>query len=627
MFTQPKKQSIAGMQDNQRNPSLNLFDSFLSSITNTRTKTAKRQRIAMAVGFALSICVTQAFATPKPTPKVTADTEKSSEQTSAPKALSAAEQFARTTLDGKGAVASVHPLATQAGLDAFAKGGNAIDAALAVAFTLGVVDSNNSGIGGGCFILVRQADGSIMAIDGREIAPAAATRDMFLKNGKAEASLSKTGALAIGVPGSVAAFDYLQQHSGKLNFSDVILPAATLAEKGFPISDVMAKRLQRTYEDLQKFPASAEIFLHKDGSAKKRGETLIQKDLAETYRNLAKEGPDYFYKGEFASAVSQWMKQNDGLVTQKDFRNYQLLLRNPVKTKFKQYDVLGFPPPSSGGVHVAQILNMMEQYDLPSMSEVQRYHVLIEAMKLAFADRAHWLGDPAFAKVPKGLIAKSYAKQLAEKISLKKAQPVESFHVPPGAESELFDKHTTHIATADKEGNWVAITTTLNTSFGSKVTIPGTGVLMNNQMDDFSAQPGVPNAFGLVGSEANSVRGGKRPLSSMSPTLVLYKNQPVMTVGAAGGPTIITQVVQALMNRLALDYSLEESLQAVRVHHQWRPDMVYIDGFATDAFKSALAKYGHTLKIWPPFGATQAIAIQDGEFQAVAEPRLVSGDR
>lgn len=591
----------------------------------------------------LGACSTSSvFATPKPTPPIdetasaaTKSVAKNAETEPAvlkpaqpsPAPLSPAEQFARTTKDGRGAVASVHPLATKAGLDAFAKGGNAIDAALAVAFTLGVVDSNNSGIGGGCFIIIRQADGSLLAIDGREIAPAGATRDMFLRNGKAEPSLSKTGALAIGVPGSVAALHYLQQHSGKLNFKDVLLPAATLAEEGFPISLVTAKRLQRTAEDLQKFPATAEIFLDKDGNAKKHGDLLVQKDLAKTYRNLAKEGPDYFYKGEFASAVGQWMKQNGGLVTAKDFRSYQLLLRNPVKTKFKQYDIVGFPPPSSGGVHVAQILNIIEQYDLPSMSEVERYHVLIEAMKLAFADRAHWLGDPAFAKVPKGLIAKSYAKELSQKISLKKAQPVESYNTPPDAESELFDKHTTHIATADKDGNWVAITTTLNTSFGSKVTIPGTGVLMNNQMDDFSAQPGVPNAFGLVGSEANSVKGGKRPLSSMSPTLVLHKNQPVMTVGAAGGPTIITQVVQALINRLALDMSVDEALQAVRVHHQWRPDAVYIDGFAKDAFKNALQKYGHTLKTWPPFGATQAITIEDGEFHAVAEPRLVSGDR
>lgn len=584
-----------------------------------------------------AVCATScglALATPKPTPATqTASTAKPAPQKPAlvddKAALLAQEKasYARTTNDGKGAVASVHPLATQAGLDAFAKGGNAIDAALAVAFTLGVVDSTNSGIGGGCFIIVRQADGSILAIDGREIAPAAATRDMYLRDGKAVSSLSKTGALAVGVPGSVAALNYLQQNGGKLSFADVILPAATLAEAGVPVSTVMSKRLARTEKDLQKFPASAEIFLHKDGKAKQFGDMLVQKDLAQTYRQLAKEGPDYFYKGDFATQLAKWMKDNGGIVSKADFKNYQLLLRSPVRTKFKDYEILGFPPPSSGGVHVAQILSIVDQFDIAKMSEAERYHVLIEAMKLAFADRAYWLGDPAFADVPKGLIDPAYAKKLAEKVSLKKSSPVEAHDTPPGADSEFFGKHTTHIATADKAGNWVAITTTLNTSFGSKVVIPGTGVLMNNQMDDFSAQPGVPNAFGLVGSEANSVGGGKRPLSSMSPTLVLQKDMPVMTVGAAGGPTIITQVAQALINRLALNYSAEEALAAVRVHHQWRPDAVYIDSFASDALQNALKKYGHNLKVWPPYGATQAIVFEDGEFQAVAEPRLVAGDR
>ncbi len=542
-------------------------------------------------------------------------------------ALLLKDQYARTTQNGDGVVASVHPLATKTGLDVFAKGGNAIDAALAVAFTLGVVDSHNSGIGGGCFIIARQSDGTIIAIDGREIAPAAATRDMYLREGKAVSDLSKTGALAIGVPGSIKALHYLQQSAGKLEFSDVILPAARIADRGVNVSDVMAKRLQYTAGHLKKFPESAKIFLDNNGRPWEAGQLLVQKDLAKTYRKLAKQGPDYFYKGEFASAVSDWMKDNGGIVTKKDFQQYQLLLRKPVKTKFNGYDIVGFPPPSSGGVHVAQILNIMDQFDLEKLSESERYHVLIEAMKLAFADRAHWLGDPAYAKVPRGLISREYAKTLAKKIALKKASDVDTYNVPPAAEKELFGKHTTHIATADKDGNWVAITTTLNTSFGSKVTIPGTGVLMNNQMDDFSAQPGVPNAFGLIGSEANAVAGGKRPLSSMSPTIVLFKNQPIMTVGAAGGPTIISQVVQAILNHLALGYPLEEALETVRVHHQWRPNMVFIDGFAEDALKTDLQKRGHFVKTWPAFGATQAISVKDNAFTAVTEPRLVDGNR
>ena len=353
----------------------------------------------------------------------------------------------------------------------------------------------------------------------------------------------------------------------------------------------------------------------------------MQKDLAATYRALANEGPDYFYKGAFAKAADKWMKENEGLVTQQDFANYQVTLRAPVVTEFGPYRIVGFPPPSSGGVHVAQILNILSNFPLADMTEVDRYHVMIEAMKLAFADRAHWLGDPDFAKVPKGLIDKGYAASLAESISLKTAAEVKQYGMPPKADSELFGKHTTHIAAADKAGNWVAITTTLNTSFGSKVVIPGTGVLMNNQMDDFSAQPGVPNAYGLVGAEANSVEAGKRPLSSMSPTLVFKGDQPVLTVGAAGGPTIITQVLQTLVNALILEKPLAEAMGTARVHHQWLPDQVYYDGFADKALVEGLKARGHALKVWPPFGATQAISLEKDGFTAVTEPRLVDGLR
>lgn len=538
-----------------------------------------------------------------------------------------ASSYARVTEDGHGAVASVNPIATQAGLDAFSKGGNAVDAALAVAFTLGVVDSHNSGIGGGCFIVARLADGTVVAIDGREMAPAKAHRDMFIRDGKAVSDLSKTGALAIGIPGSVAAYEHLQKSAGKLNFEDVIVPAANIAEKGFPIDYVMAKRLARTAEAMKGFSDTAEIFLNKKGQPLQEGQKLVQVDLAETYRRLAKGGANYFYNGRFPKRVEKWMASNGGLVSVKDFTDYQLVLRSPVITQYQGYDVIGFPPPSSGGVHVAQILNILEYFDLKKLSEVDRYHVLIEAMKLAFADRAYWLGDPDHAKVPKGLVDPAYAKKLAGTIDPKNARIVEQHGIPPKADTELFGKHTTHIATADKDGNWVAITTTLNTSFGSKVVIPGTGVLMNNQMDDFSAQPGVPNAFGLVGAEANSVAARKRPLSSMSPTIVLKDGQPILTVGAAGGPTIITQVMQTLVNFLSLNKDLRQAMDTVRVHHQWKPDTVYYDNFAGQPLLNKLKDKGHQLKEWPPFGATQAIALENDQFVPVTEPRLVNRRR
>ncbi|MFL0810641.1 MAG: gamma-glutamyltransferase [Agarilytica sp.] len=538
-----------------------------------------------------------------------------------------AQDYARNTKNGEAAVASVNPIATQAGLDALANGGNAIDAAVAMAFTLGVVDSHNSGIGGGCFILVRKADGELIAIDGREMAPAKAHRDMFIRDGKAVKELSKSGALAIGVPGSVAALHHLQKNAGKLKFEELILPAAKIAGSGFEIDPVMAKRLQRTEKSIRKYPATAGIFLDVKGNAKKEGDLLIQKDLAKTYRLLAKHGPDYFYRGEFAKRLDKWMSGNSGVVTLKDFQNYQIKLRQPIQSQFQSYTVVGFPPPSSGGAHVAQILNILENFDLKKLTELERYHLIIEAMKLAFADRAYWMGDADFVNVPKGIISPVYAKQLAEKISLDAAANVLSHSTPPNMDDDLFTKHTTHIASADKDGNWVAITTTLNTSFGSKVVIPGTGVLMNNQMDDFSAQPGVPNAFGLIGAEANAVDSGKRPLSSMSPTIVLKDGEPVFSVGAAGGPTIISQVLQVIVNKIGLGKTLEESLAAARVHHQWRPNTVYYDAFAPSVLVEGLEAFGHSMRVWPPFGATQAIALEKGKFVAVTEPRLVQGRR
>ena len=534
--------------------------------------------------------------------------------------------YAQIWKDHQGAVASVNPIATQIGIDTFANGGNAVDAALAVAFALGVVDSHNSGIGGGLFILVRHPNGKIEAIDGREMAPAAAKRDMYLRDGKVDRSLSKTGALAIGIPGSVAALYQLQKKAGALNFSEVILPAAKVAEAGFKIDAVMAKRLARTQEALKSFPASSKIFLNQ-GEALKAGDLLVQKDLARTYRKLAKKGPDYFYQGKFAKKLAKWMKENKGIITYEDFKNYQVKYRDPISSQFKGHEIIGFPPPSSGGIHVAQILNILDHFDLKNASQIERYHLIIEAMKLAFADRAYWLGDSDFVKVPKGLIDKDYAKKLAKKIKLDSALMLEGHHTPPNATEEFFGKHTTHIATADAKGYWVAITTTLNTSFGSKVTIPGTGVLMNNQMDDFSAQPGVANAFGLVGAEANSIESKKRPLSSMSPTIVLKDGKPILTVGAAGGPTIITQVLQAVINYVVFEQPLDDALETVRVHNQWKPNMVFIDDYAPADLWQGLEKKGHNLRAWPAFGATQAIGFKEGKFLPVTEPRILSGRR
>jgi gamma-glutamyltranspeptidase/glutathione hydrolase len=317
------------------------------------------------------------------------------------------------------------------------------------------------------------------------------------------------------------------------------------------------------------------------------------------------------------------MGANGGILTRKDFRDYEIVVREPIITHYRDYRVVGFPPPSSGGVNVAEILNIVQYYDLPRLTTHQRLHVVAEAMKLAFADRAHWLGDPDIARVPRGLVEPAYAMDLARRIRSDRVIPVKSHSVPPDWETDLFKSHTTHFCVADAEGNWVACTTTVNTSFGSKVVIPGTGVVMNNQMDDFSIHPGTTNYFGLVGAEANAVGPGKRPLSSMSPTIVLRNGQPVAALGAAGGPTIISQVAQELIWMLDFRMSPEEALEQPRIHHQWLPDELVVEKRLPAELKAALRGYGHSLREVESLGASQVITREpDGTFRGAADPRV-----
>jgi gamma-glutamyltranspeptidase / glutathione hydrolase len=529
---------------------------------------------------------------------------------------------AETQLPRRGMVSSVNPLATEAGLNALKSGGNAIDAAVAVGFTLGVVDTHNSGIGGGCFMLIRLANGKVMAVDGREMSPAAATPNMFLRDGKGDTELSQTGPLASGVPGEVAAFDYAVTRHGRKRLKELILPAAELAEKGFAIGPNYAARLQSVAADLAKFEAARAIFF-KEGKPLRAGDVLKQGDLAATYRAIAEQGSDWFYRGPFAQATGKWMKANGGIMTAADFANYHIALREPVETTYRGYKVISFPPPSSGGVHLVQMLNILEKFDLKSLDETTRLHVIAEAMKLAFADRAYWLGDPDFAKVPRGLVSKKYAATLAKKINLKRTTEVPSHGTPPGWENDLFKKHTTHWSVADAEGNWVACTATINTTYGSKVVIPGTGVVMNNQMDDFSVQPGVPNAFGLIGAQANAVGPGKRPLSSMTPTIVLKRGKPIIALGAAGGPKIISTVLQELVAMLDLGQSPTDAIAAPRIHQQWSPDELMAEKALPDAVLAALAERGHKVKELNSLSVSHIVARSaDGKsFVGAADPR------
>jgi gamma-glutamyltranspeptidase/glutathione hydrolase len=524
-----------------------------------------------------------------------------------------------------GAAVTGHPLATKAAMNAFQRGGNAVDATVAAALTLGVVDGFNSGIGGGCFMLIRKPDGSFAAIDGRETAPAAGSRDMYLRDGKAKPELSQTGALAIGVPGALAAYDLAIRQHGNIDLAEHLGQAATIAEQGFALDDAYLSRLGQVVKKLRKFPGSARIFLNAEGNAWPSGHRLKQPDLAKSYRNIARHSADWFYRGPFALKTEQWMSANGGLINRKDLASYKAKRREPVRTTYRGHEIVGFPPPSSGGVHVAQILNILEPFDLASMApdSAEFVHLVTEAMRLAFADRAHWLGDADFAAVPKGLASKKYARRLAKKIDPTKAATIDAHSTPSNAGTNLFGKHTTHFSTADTEGWWVACTATVNTTFGSGVVIPGTGIVMNNEMDDFSAQPGAPNVFGLIGAEANAIAPGKRPLSSMSPTIVLRDGKPIFTVGAAGGPTIITQVLLAIIQVVDFSKSPTEALGRARFHHQWKPDRLLVERALGQAVIDALRAKGHTVEIVNTLGAAQAIGLgQDGKaFSGSPDPR------
>ena len=523
-----------------------------------------------------------------------------------------------------GVVASVNEIATRAGINAMKNGGNAVDAAVATALTLGVVDGYNSGIGGGCFMLIRLKDGKFLAIDGREMAPAAATRDMFLRDGKADTDLSQTGPLASGVPGALAAYDAAIRWAGKLTLREHLLNAAKIAEDGFELSQRYANTLKRSADDFAKFEGSRATFL-KDGKPYEAGEIFKQPDLAKTLRAVATNGIGWFYGGPFGKATEDWMKKNGGIMTAGDLKNYRVEFREPTFTQYRGHKIVSFPPPSSGGVHVAQILNIIDQFDLKKFksNSPDMVHLITEAMKLAFADRAYWLGDPAFAKVPRGLVSEKYAKSLAAKIDLKKATVVPNHGTPEKAHDDIYGKHTTHFSTADADGIWVACTQTVNTSFGSKVVIPRTGVVMNNEMDDFSAQPGVPNAFGLIGADANAVAPGKRPLSSMSPTIVLKDGKPILAVGAAGGPTIISQTVLNIINVLDFGMNIDQAIAAPRFHHQWSPDELKVENAIGDATILELEKRGHKIKATDLFGVSQAVAKNpNGKgFVGAADPR------
>lgn len=529
-----------------------------------------------------------------------------------------------------GVVATVHPLASQAAIQAFDRGGNAIDAAIAASLMLSVVDGFNSGIGGGCLAMVRTSNGTTHAIDGREKAPARANPEMFFRNGRPDPTLSQMGPLAVGVPGLLAALSRLTEDFGNLSWNAALEGAALVAENGFVIDSNYASRLSGAAPRLKQFEESARILLDATGKPWRAGHRLQQPDLARTLRKVSEQGAEWFYEGEFADLLEKFMADEGGMIVANDLADYNTVAREPIQAGYRGNQIVGFPPPSSGGIHIAQMLGMLSEFDVAQIfgeSESRGRHLLLEVMKRAMADRAYWLGDSDFVSVPRGLLDPAYLKERATTIDLGQATEVENHGQPPNANIDLFGKggHTTHLTTADNLGNVVALTQTVNTTFGSKMIAPGTGVVLNNELDDFSIAPGVRNAFGLLGSDANLIAPGKRPLSSMSPTIVMdSKNQPILSCGAAGGPKIITTVLQVLVRVLDLGETIEQAITAPRAHHQWSPNIaVCEDNIAEDVLEQ-LVQRGHQIEKTGSAAVGQGLQISDGSLTAASDPRVPS---
>ena len=499
----------------------------------------------------------------------------------------------------KAMVVAADPIAARVGLKILQQGGNAIDAAVAVGFALAVTYPGAGNLGGGGFMVMRFADGKVRTLDYREAAPATATRDMFLdKNGNFLEEKSRRGHLACGIPGSVAGMVYAQRRYGKLTRAQVMKPAIDLAEKGFPLHYRLADDLERMIPEFSKYRSSMKLFTKK-GKPFKEGDKFRQPDLGKTLRRIKEKGRDGFYKGETAKLIVAEMKRGGGLITMKDLEDYGSVIRDPVYGTYRGYEIISMGPTSSGGVALVQLLNILEGYNLAQYgwNSSKTVHRLAEAMRRVYADRAEFLGDPDFVKIPvPWLTSKEYAARRRATIDSTKATP--SSMVSHGVQPLPEKDHTTHFSVVDKQGNCVSVTTTLNDAFGSKVVVSGAGFLLNDEMDDFSAKPGTPNVYGLIGNSANEIAPGKRMLSSMTPTIVLKDGKPFMIIGSPGGSTIMTTVLQVIVNVVDFKMTIQEAIDAPRVHHQWLPDRLMYEerALSQDAIDN-LRGMGHTLRM------------------------------
>jgi gamma-glutamyltranspeptidase/glutathione hydrolase len=530
----------------------------------------------------------------------------------------------KKTTGKKGVVVSAHPLASKIGIEVMKQGGNAIDAAIATQLALAVVYPNAGNLGGGGFMVARLASGETVALDYREMAPASAERDMYLdRDGNVIAGKSLNGHLASGVPGTVAGL-FESAKYGRLPFKKIIQPAIELAEKGFVITEREANSFNSIQDDLNEFNTSPSVFQKK--LKWHGGDTLVQTDLANTLKRIRDEGAKGFYEGRTAGLIVEEMKRGNGIMTLEDLKNYKAKWRTPHTFNYKGYTVVGMPMPSSGGTLLHQMMKMVEDKPLASYGFLspQAVQLMVEVERRAFADRAEFMGDADFYKVPQEQMTnENYLKERMKDYVPGVAG--NSKQIKPGNIPKE-SKETTHLSVIDADGNAVSVTTTLNNSYGSKTVVGGAGFFLNDEMDDFSAKPGVPNFYGAVGGEANAIAPGKRMLSSMTPTIVLQNGKPFLVVGTPGGTTIPTSVFQTIIDIIDFNMSTEDAVYKPKFHHQWLPDQVDVEKTFPQATREALEKMGYKLHELGAIGRTEAIRVMpDGSFEGVADNRGEDG--